>query len=140
MVFTKRWILKPQKRKKNKKQTKKLSYSHIASKLRKNRSEFVFLTVCRYDIYNIIFVSKTLHIFPIERIIQNKSQITVDIGLSKFEVFIIRLHLLFLAAQFRIWIGMVGHSAEFYFSVSGFVSFSQCHFSYFVYALKKPFP
>ena len=45
----------------------------------------------------------------------------------------------FLAAHFRIWIGMVGHSAEFCFSVSGFVSFSQCHFSYFVYALKKPF-
>ena len=47
--------------------------------------------------------------------------------------------MLFLAAQFGIWIGMVGHSAEFYFSVSGFVSFSQCHFSCFVYALEKPF-
>ena len=43
----------------------------------------------------------------------------------------------FLAAQFGIWIGMVGHSAEFYFSVSDFVSFSQFHFSYFAYVSKN---
>ena len=45
----------------------------------------------------------------------------------------------FLAAQFGIWIGMVGHSAEFYFSVSDFVSFSQFHFSYFAYVSKNVF-
>ena len=107
MVFTTRWILKPQQRKKNKKQTKKLSYSHIASKMRKNRSEFAFLTVCRCDIYNIIFVSKMLHIFPIKRIVQNNFQITVHIGIRRFEVSIIfdGLICFFLAAQFGIWIG-----------------------------------
>ena len=49
------------------------------------------------------------------------------------------LRLLFLAAQFGIWIGMVRHSAEFYFSVSDFVSFSQFHFSYFVLCFRKNF-
>ena len=45
--------------------------------------------MCRCDIYNIIFVSKILHIFPTERIVQNQFQITVHIGIRKFEVSII---------------------------------------------------
>ena len=92
--------------KEEKQEANKKTYSHIASKLWKNRSEFAFLTVCRYDIYNIIFVFKMLHIFPIERIVQNKFQITVHIGIHNSEVSIIfdGFICFFLAAQFGIWI------------------------------------
>ena len=91
--------------KEEKQEANKKTYSHIASKLWKNRSEFAFLTVCRYDIYNIIFVFKMLHIFPIERIVQNKFQIIAYRHTQFWSFHYLRwLHLFFLAAQFGIWI------------------------------------
>ena len=60
-----------------------------------------------------------------------KNQITVHMQIWSF--YSLRwLRLIFLATQFGIWIGMVGHSGEFYFFVSNFVSFSQFYCSYFV--------